>query len=118
MLDSPLAGPLPPHARGNPNRRHRCKAPGGTIRTPAPTSGAQRMQEHPSPTVLPPPATGPVLQPAGSAPPVAPKRKLKKLRLAAVLAGLCVLAVISTVFGMLISVSSDLPALENKAEYR
>jgi penicillin-binding protein 1A len=86
--------------------------------TAAPTSGAQRMQEQPSPTVLPTPATGPVLQPAGAAPPVAPKRKLKKLRLAAVLGGLAVLAVVSTVFGMLMAVSSDLPALENKAEYR
>ncbi len=34
------------------------------------------------------------------------------------LVGLGVLAVISTLFGMLISVASDLPSLENKAEYR
>ena len=46
------------------------------------------------------------------------KPKLKKLRLLLVLVGLGVLAVISTVFGMLMAVASDLPSLENKAEYR
>jgi penicillin-binding protein 1A len=52
----------------------------------------------------------------GSGPP--PRRpKLKKLRLALVLSGLSVLAVISTVFGMLMAVASDLPSLENRAQY-
>ena len=51
------------------------------------------------------------------APPPPPKPKLKKLRLALVLLGLTVLALISTVFGMLMAVASDLPALENRAEY-
>src|SRR5918992_806677 len=46
------------------------------------------------------------------------KPKLKKLRLALVISGLSVLAVISTVFGMLMAVSSDLPSLENRAQYR
>jgi penicillin-binding protein 1A len=46
------------------------------------------------------------------------KPRLKKLRLLFVLFGLALLAVISTVFGMLTSVASDLPSLENKAEYR
>ena len=53
-------------------------------------------------------------------PPAAPpprKPKLKKLRLALVLTGLAILAVISTVFGMLMAVSSDLPSLENRAQY-
>jgi penicillin-binding protein 1A len=45
------------------------------------------------------------------------KPKLKKLRLALVLSGLSVLAVISTVFGMLMAVASDLPSLENRAQY-
>jgi penicillin-binding protein 1A len=76
------------------------------------------MQQPPSPTLLPTPAREPVVQPAGVAPPKAPKRKLKKLRLAFVLFGLGLLAIVSTVFGMLMAVSSDLPALENKAEYR
>ncbi|HEU0024086.1 MAG TPA: transglycosylase domain-containing protein, partial [Thermoleophilaceae bacterium] len=58
----------------------------------------------------------------GSGPPPAapdpPKPRLKKLRLALLLLGLSVLALISTVFGMLMAVASDLPALENKAEYQ
>jgi penicillin-binding protein 1A len=49
---------------------------------------------------------------------VAPKRRLKKLRLAIVVLGLALLALVSTVFGMLMAVSSDLPALENRQEYR
>ncbi len=52
----------------------------------------------------------------GAGPPAA-KPKLKKLRLALVLSGLSVLAVISTVFGMLMAVASDLPSLENRAQY-
>src|SRR5919202_6263039 len=46
------------------------------------------------------------------------KPKLKKLRLAVILAGLAALALVSTVFGMMMAVSSDLPQLENRAEYR
>ncbi|MBA2763344.1 MAG: transglycosylase domain-containing protein [Thermoleophilaceae bacterium] len=43
--------------------------------------------------------------------------KLKKLRLFMILAGLCVLAGISTVFGMMMAVSTDLDDLDNTAEY-
>jgi penicillin-binding protein 1A len=46
------------------------------------------------------------------------KPKLKKLRLFLVFAGISVLAVISTIFGMMLSVSSDLPSLENHAQLR
>jgi penicillin-binding protein 1A len=52
----------------------------------------------------------------GGGPPP-PKPKLKKLRLALVLSGLSLLALISTVFGMLMAVASDLPSLENRAQY-
>src|SRR5215217_2963059 len=52
----------------------------------------------------------------GSGPPPR-KPKLKKLRLALVISGLSVLALISTVFGMLMAVASDLPSLENRAQY-
>ncbi len=55
-------------------------------------------------------------RPAG--PPGPQRPKLKRLRLALILVGLGVLALVSTVFGMLTAVSSDLPALENVAEYR
>jgi penicillin-binding protein 1A len=44
--------------------------------------------------------------------------RLKKLRLALLLAGVGVLAIVSTVFGMMMAVASDLPQLENKQEYR
>jgi penicillin-binding protein 1A len=65
------------------------------------------------------PARGPVGDEVdGRPPPPTPKRKLKKFRLGFVLVGLSLLALVSTVFGMLMAVSSDLPALENKAEYR
>ena len=83
--------------------------------------GATGMPEPPTSTI-----TSPAGHPGGRfgrsngappAPPSPPKPKLKKLRLALVLAGLSVLALISTVFGMLMAVASDLPALENRAEY-
>jgi len=45
------------------------------------------------------------------------KPKLKKRRLALVFIGLSILALISTIFGMLMAVSSDLPSLENRAQY-
>jgi penicillin-binding protein 1A len=51
-------------------------------------------------------------------PPRPPKPKLKKLRLALVVVGLSAIALISTVFGMLMAVASDLPSLDNKAEFR
>ena len=53
----------------------------------------------------------------GGGPPAA-KPKLKKLRLALILTGLSALALVSTVFGMMMAVASDLPQLENRAEYR
>jgi penicillin-binding protein 1A len=46
------------------------------------------------------------------------KPKVKKLRLFLVLAGVTALAIISTIFGMMISVASDLPSLENHAQLR
>lgn len=57
-------------------------------------------------------------RPRPSGPPGPQRPKLKRLRLALILAGLGLLAFISTVFGMMTAVSSDLPALENAAEYR
>jgi penicillin-binding protein 1A len=50
--------------------------------------------------------------------PKAPKPKLKKLRLLLVLAGLALLALLSTMFGMLMAVASEIPSLENSAEFR
>jgi len=53
----------------------------------------------------------------GSGPPEN-KPKLKKLRFALVFGGIGVLALISTIFGMLMAVASDLPSLENRAQYK
>jgi penicillin-binding protein 1A len=54
----------------------------------------------------------------GPGKPKKPKRKIKKLRLFFVLLGLGLLAFISTVFGMMMAVASEIPSLENSAEFR
>ena len=46
------------------------------------------------------------------------KPRIKKLRLLSILFGLSILAVVSTVFGMMMAVASDLPDLENKEQYK
>jgi penicillin-binding protein 1A len=64
--------------------------------------------------------TGPHLAPVPDLPPAVeedgrrPKRKtkIKKLRLLAILVPLAALAVVSTIFGMMMAVASDLPSLE------
>ena len=73
----------------------------------------------PTPIRTPPPGED-WLEPDEEAPPPPPppKPKLKKLRMAFVLLGLGVIAAISTLFGMLMAVASDLPALENQAQFR
>jgi penicillin-binding protein 1A len=80
------------------------------------------MQEPPTSIIQPSPTHGPRFVRAENGappePPPPPKPKLKKLRLALVVFGLSVLAVISTVFGMLMAVASDLPSLDSEAQYR
>ncbi|HUR84367.1 MAG TPA: transglycosylase domain-containing protein [Solirubrobacteraceae bacterium] len=44
--------------------------------------------------------------------------RLKRLRLALILVGLSVLALVSTAFGMMMAVASDLPQLENRTEFK
>jgi penicillin-binding protein 1A len=58
--------------------------------------------------------TGPHLAPVPDQAPLTPRvrPKVKKLRLMAILLPLTLLAIISTVFGMMMAVASDLPALE------
>ncbi|MGN6190452.1 MAG: transglycosylase domain-containing protein [Conexibacter sp.] len=46
-----------------------------------------------------------------------PRPRIKKLRLFSILAGLALLAFLSTVFGMMMAVASDLPQLENRQQY-
>jgi penicillin-binding protein 1A len=45
------------------------------------------------------------------------RRRVRKLRLLLILVGLGILALVSTVFGMLMAVASDLPQLENTQQY-
>src|SRR5438105_827452 len=84
----------------------------------------------------PPPAprdTTPPLGPAGSGPPgssgngappdgggeePSPKPRVRKVRFISILLGLATLAFISTVFGMMMAVASDLPQLENRQQYK
>ena len=80
------------------------------------------MQEPPTPITHSPSARGPRFVRLQETPPPPPpprrtKPKLKKLRLAFVLVGLTSLALVSTLFGMLMAVARDLPALENQAEF-
>src|SRR5919109_1244058 len=79
------------------------------------------MSEPPTPTIHPSAARIKRFVRRDPSPAPAPPRakpKLKKLRLAFILLGLSALALVSTLFGMLISVASDLPSLENTAEFR
>jgi penicillin-binding protein 1A len=46
-----------------------------------------------------------------------PKPRLRKLRLFSILIGLGALALISTLFGMMMAVASDLPQLENRQQF-
>ncbi len=80
------------------------------------------MQEPPTSTIQPSPTHGPRFvrgkNGAPPGPPKPPKPKLKKLRLALLGLGLGVLALISTVFGMLMAVASDLPSLDSEAQFK
>jgi penicillin-binding protein 1A len=89
------------------------------ITSQAATRGRRFLRANGGSSVQEPP-TGVWAPQPGVAPPPPPRRKprLKKLRLAFILLGISLLAVVSTVFGMLMAVASDLPSLENRAEYR
>jgi penicillin-binding protein 1A len=63
-----------------------------------------------------PPMDPPVALDEGDGPPRRPR--VYKLRIALILAGLAALAIVSTVFGMMMAVAQDLPSLENRQEYR
>jgi penicillin-binding protein 1A len=69
------------------------------------------VAEDEPPTVVP---LHPEFATADDEPPKVPVR-IRKLRVLALLAGLGLLAIVSTVFGMMMAVASDLPALEEPA---
>lgn len=80
--------------------------------------GASRMSDPIAPhlAAVPDPPAPTQVGADGSEPPStgepAARPRVKKLRLLAVLVPLAILAVVSTVFGMMMAVASDLPALE------
>jgi penicillin-binding protein 1A len=82
------------------------------------------MQEPAPPIPLKPPRTRRRPPPADPQPsqngdaPLGGKPKVKKLRLALVLLGLSALALMSTVFGMMMAVGHELPKLEAQAQLR
>jgi penicillin-binding protein 1A len=86
----------------------------------APKARVPTMNEPPTPTLLRTSASSAESEATATngGPPEAPRPKVKKLRLAFIVFGLAVVAVISTIFGMMMAVASDLPSLENKAEFR
>jgi penicillin-binding protein 1A len=95
----------------------------GMRETSLPGRSQHIMPEPPTSITDAPPSRAPRFAPPAETarspePPKPPKPKLKKLRLLFVLLGLSILAVISTVFGMLMAVASDLPSLDNQAEFR
>jgi penicillin-binding protein 1A len=49
---------------------------------------------------------------------VRPRPRLKKLRLLLIVAGLSLIALLSTAFGMMMAVAADLPDIENRAEFQ
>src|SRR6476661_2863349 len=51
-------------------------------------------------------------------PPPTTRPRVKRLRLLAIAVPLALLALVSTIFGMMMAVASDLPALENRREYK
>ena len=97
---------------------------GPALRPSAVRPGAVLMPETPTPIIHPTAraerfqrSNGVPQSTNGSGPPEN-KPKLKKLRFALVFGGIGVLALISTIFGMLMAVASDLPSLENRAQYK
>ena len=136
--DQPVSVESPPRPirrEGAPRRR---RAPIGAVdaptrqRTRAPYRGPEVVPAPPGPREPDPPDGPDTPRPArrwGGGPPWrsrwrrgrgddgAPKPRLRKLRFLLILIGLAILALISTVFGMMMAVASDLPQLENTQEF-
>jgi penicillin-binding protein 1A len=65
-----------------------------------------------------PPDSDPTAFGGGDGSPPQTRPRVYKLRLALIVAGLGMLAAVSTVFGMMMAVAQDLPSLENRQEYK
>jgi penicillin-binding protein 1A len=101
----------PPAARRDP-RTSRVDREIPAAPPPAPDSRDGAGNGRPPGRVVPPPPS----------PPSLPRRRdrprVKKLRFLFVFAGLGLLALVSFVFGMMMAVSQDLPAIENFTQFR
>src|SRR5947209_706106 len=116
MLDSrarrdplPRAIPLPPWLADRP-------AVGAPIDRMSDVQTPTQGEDPAAPVPFEPPRRR---RPGGRSPEAGQPRRtrLRKLRLLALLIGFGVLAVISLVFGVLMSVASDIPQLENRTQY-
>ena len=107
----PAAPPREPAGAGRRSVRSRLsrrQGEGSSLRLVDPPVGGS----PPGPTAAPPASFGP----DEPAPPVV-KPRIKKLRLALILGAVLILGLVSFVFGMFMAVASDLPSLDNRAEF-
>jgi penicillin-binding protein 1A len=91
------------------------------LRTPDRSDGRRALLDAGRWSPVGPPSrrgTPTLPRPPGPPPPRRGRPRLKKLRLALVLIGLGLLAMVSWFFGIMMSVAQDLPALENREQYR
>ena len=118
---SPLAGDGdggdPPASGTSPGGRAR-RASRVTRELPARPPLAPRRAGNGAGNGRPPDLTLPPAPGPPSAPPPGSGPRLKKLRVAFVFMGLGLLAMVSTVFGMMMAVSQDLPAIESFPQFK
>ncbi|HTU79059.1 MAG TPA: transglycosylase domain-containing protein [Solirubrobacteraceae bacterium] len=86
--------------------------------TAAPAPAPARPRLPPAPPAAPPPRDPPAAQPAAGDGGAARRTRLKRLRLLAIVSAVLVLGLISFVFGMFVSVASDLPSLTRFSLYK
>jgi penicillin-binding protein 1A len=86
--------------------------PAGDIATRTPPDGTPAPEPGPPDNVIP---IGRAAAGAQRAEPLRRRVRIRKLRVFGVLLGLTLLAMVSTLFGMMMAVTSDLPALEEPA---
>jgi penicillin-binding protein 1A len=102
MLESPLSRTLVARARVHSYLRR---------------NAARQVMSDSSPIPLRPPRRAEVVGVPADDGVWSARPKVKKLRVALLLAGLGVLALISTLFGMMMAVAHELPSLEAKAQF-
>ena len=101
-----------------PRRRSRVDEPRAVDASPAEAQTTGASVNGGGSNGTEPPRRGPASPPTPPGP-AAPRRrpKLKKLRFALVFLGLSILAFVSWIFGIMMAVASDLPQLEDRAQF-